>query len=97
MSSRNERLSPGARKEASVIYKTLKSVKKAFVTESAARVAGRVKKIFAKHPDFDLEYFEIADEATLEPIIRKSSNKKYRAFIAVFVNKVRLIDTIALN
>ena len=49
------------------------------------------------HPQFELEYFQIADEATLLPCIHKNKNKKYRAFIAVFVNKIRLIDTISLN
>jgi len=97
MSSRNERLSAAERKEAAFIYQTLKNAKKAFGTESAKRVAERVKKAFAPHPDFELEYFEIADEATLESISKKSKHKKYRAFIAVFVNKIRLIDTIALN
>jgi pantoate--beta-alanine ligase len=97
MSSRNERLSPEARKEASVIYKTLKAAKRHFGTESARQVADRVKKVFEQHPDFTLEYFQIADESNLEPLVRKNKSKKYRAFIAVFVNKVRLIDTIALN
>lgn len=46
---------------------------------------------------FDLEYFEIADEKTLLSCKRKNKNKKYRAFIAVFVNNVRLIDTISFN
>jgi pantoate--beta-alanine ligase len=31
------------------------------------------------------------------PCVRKSKAKKYRAFIAVFVNKIRLIDTISFN
>jgi pantoate--beta-alanine ligase len=97
MSSRNERLSTKERKEASVIYKALQTAKKTFGTESAKSVADRVKKAFEKTPEFELEYFQIADEATLEPVTRKSKNKKYRAFIAVFVNKIRLIDTIALN
>jgi pantoate--beta-alanine ligase len=97
MSSRNERLSEKERTEASIIYKVLQTAKKTFGTESAKSVANRVKKAFANAPDFELEYFQIADEATLEPVARKSKNKKYRAFIAVFVNKIRLIDTIALN
>ncbi len=42
------------------------------------------------------EYFEIADEKTLVSLKRKSKSKEYRAFIAVFVNNIRLIDTIAL-
>lgn len=97
MSSRNERLSPKERSDAAIIYKTLLTAKKHFGTESANQVAGFVRKVFEKNPDFTLEYFEIADEATLEPAVRKNKTKKYRAFIAVFVNKVRLIDTITLN
>src|SRR5205085_1937717 len=62
MSSRNERLSPSERTEAAIIYQTLKMAKEAFGTESAAEVSKTVEKAFAKHPDFELEYFEIADE-----------------------------------
>ena len=97
MSSRNERLSSKAKKEASIIYKTMAQAKKLFSDKSAKEVTDWVKKVFAKNPDFELEYFQIADEATLEPCIRKNKTKKYRAFIAVFVNNVRLIDTISLN
>ena len=50
-----------------------------------------------KHPEFQLEYFEIADEATLLPVSEKESNKKYRGFIAIFIENVRLIDNISLN
>ena len=50
-----------------------------------------------KQKRFELEYFQIADEATLLPCIRKNKNKNYRIFIAVFVNKIRLIDTISVN
>ena len=97
MSSRNERLSLSEKKEAGIIYKTLKASKAKFVSKSAAEVTDWVTRTFKKNPDFELEYFQIADEATLRPCIRKSSRKKYRAFIAVFVNKIRLIDTISLN
>ncbi len=97
MSSRNERLSEEERQKAAIIYKTLKEAKSLFGTKSAKEVAEFVNNTFKNHPIFELEYFEIADEATLLPCIRKSKNKKYRAFIAVFVNKIRLIDTISLN
>ncbi|MEO5776436.1 MAG: pantoate--beta-alanine ligase [Flavobacterium sp.] len=97
MSSRNERLSDAERKEAAIIYKTISQAKKLFNTKSAKEVTEYVAKTFGKHERFELEYFQIADEATLLPCIRKSSVKKYRAFIAVFVNKIRLIDTISLN
>lgn len=97
MSSRNERLSETERKEAAIIYKILKESRKLFAQKSAAEVTHWVQKKFTQYPTFDLEYYQIADEATLLPCIRKNKNKKYRAFIAVFVNNIRLIDTISLN
>jgi pantoate--beta-alanine ligase len=97
MSSRNERLSEKEKTEAALIYKTITEAKARFGTKSAKSVSDFVSKTFQNHPVFELEYFEIAEEATLLPCIRKNKNKKYRAFIAVFVNKIRLIDTISLN
>jgi pantoate--beta-alanine ligase len=97
MSSRNERLTLQERKEAAVIYKTLEAAKTKFNRESATKITAWVKQEFEKSNSFALEYFEIADEKTLSTCIRKDKNKKYRAFIAVFVNNIRLIDTISLN
>jgi pantoate--beta-alanine ligase len=97
MSSRNELLSPKEKQEASLIYETLVGAKAKFGKNSAATVAKWVQKSFEKNPHFTLEYFQIADEETLLPCLRKNKNKKYRAFIAVFVNNIRLIDTISLN
>jgi pantoate--beta-alanine ligase len=97
MSSRNERLTVQERADAAVIYQTLQAAKARFGTENAKRVTNFVTQTFEKVSGFDLEYFEIADEATLKPIANKSDAQKARAFIAVFVNKIRLIDTISLN
>jgi len=97
MSSRNERLSAQERDEAAIIYKILTAVKEKFATNSSTTISEWVQKSFNKHPRFTLEYFVIADEITLLPCIRKNKNKKYRAFIAVHVNNIRLIDTISLN
>lgn len=97
MSSRNERLSIKERENASVIFEILNQAKTLFGTESAIAVTNFVAKAFEKHPDFALEYFEIADEDTLLPCVIQSEDKNYRAFIAVFVNKIRLIDTISLK
>ncbi|RAR48032.1 pantoate--beta-alanine ligase [Flavobacterium lacus] len=97
MSSRNERLSEAEKEESALIFKTLTTAKKIFGTKSANEVSDFVKKTFEMHPQFSLEYFQIADEATLKPCLRRVKNKKYRAFIAVFINNIRLIDTISLN
>ena len=95
MSSRNERLTETERNSASIIFKTLKEAKEKFGTKSAKEVSEFVSKVFKNNKTFELEYFEIADEATLLHCFRKNKTKKYRGFIAVFVNKIRLIDTIS--
>jgi len=97
MSSRNERVPKDLRLKASFIYETLLAAKEIFGTKSAAHVMNWVKNKFDKQPEFILEYIKIADQDTLNPVKRKQKNKKYRAFIAVYVNGVRLIDNIALN
>lgn len=97
MSSRNERLSTEERDEAAIIYKTLTAAKEKFAANSTATISEWVQKSFNKNTRFTLEYFVIADEETLLPSTRKNKNKKYRAFIAVLVNNIRLIDTISLN
>jgi pantoate--beta-alanine ligase len=97
MSSRNERLLKEERAKAALIFKTLTEAKKIFGTKSAKETKNWVKKEFEKQKMFTLEYFEIADEVRLLPCIRKSKNINYRAFIAVFVNNIRLIDNISLK
>jgi len=97
MSSRNERLTAEERKEAAIIYKTLTKAKEIFQTKSPEETIEFVENSFRNNDKFDLEYFVIADESTLLPIEYKSKDKNYRAFIAVFVNSIRLIDTISLN
>lgn len=97
MSSRNERLAPEERTEAALIYKTLAEAKEKFATNSISDICEWVQKTFQDNPHFTLEYFTIADEETLLSSSRKNKNTKYRAFIAVLVNNIRLIDTISLN
>lgn len=97
MSSRNERLTPEEREEAALIYKTLAEAKEKFAANSISAVSEWVERTFQDNPHFTLEYFTIADEQTLLSTSRKNKNKKYRAFIAVVVNNIRLIDTISLN
>lgn len=97
MSSRNERLSAEERNQASLIYQTLLQAKEKFQNGTVESVNQLVQQTFENHPLFDLEYFVIADEETLLPCTTKEKDTNYRAFIAVFVNNIRLIDTISLN
>ena len=96
-SSRNERLSPLLRNRAGVIFQTLQTVKKKFGTVNAEELKDWVIKRFDDQEDFELEYFEIADVDTLTPLTEIKKNLKYRGFIAVYAESVRLIDNMALN
>ena len=97
MSSRNERLSESARNESKLIFQILSQAKDKFETKSANEVVSFIEKEFKKHTNFTLEYFEIAAEDTLLTCKRKVKNKKYRGFIAVFIENIRLIDNISLK
>lgn len=97
MSSRNERLSTEARVKAALIFEILNDAITVFKTHSTQETISFVEKAFKKHPEFELEYFEIADEETLLSTENKDENNKYRGFIAVFIENIRLIDNISLN
>lgn len=96
MSSRNERLSAEDRERAAIIYKILQEAKQRFTHQDVTEIKAYVANAFAQHPEFKMDYFEIAAEDDLIPATLKE-NKKYRGFIAVFLSNVRLIDNISLN
>lgn len=96
MSSRNQRLSTEEKTKAAFIYKTLKEAQELFKEKGIEFIRNYVADAFSQHPEFKMDYFEIATEDDLIPATIKE-NKKYRAFIAVFLSNVRLIDNISLN
>ncbi len=97
MSSRNTRLSQEQRLAAPEIYQTLLKSKKLFDIGDLGKVKSFVKNEFIQNAELDLEYFDITDIETLKSADKIIDHTKYRAFIAVFADKVRLIDNIALN
>lgn len=96
MSSRNERLSPDERSAAPFIFETLKIAKKEIESNSPESLSQIVKKKFMYREEFDLEYFELADDEELQPINSWSSAIGILAFIVVKMGKVRLIDNIRI-
>ena len=97
MSSRNQRLNPEEREAAKIIYETLVKVNDWFRVITIPEINDRVQEIFDDQPGMKLEYFEIADEATLKQTDFFYKDKSYRAFIVVFVGDVRLIDNMHLD
>jgi pantoate--beta-alanine ligase len=97
MSSRNERLTQEEREKAAVIYKTLQTVLTKSKTDSLQEIHLWVKQQFENLNGFKLEYFEIAHENDLKSVENLKNTVHCRAFIAVFVNNIRLIDNISLK
>ena len=97
MSSRNKRLYNNELKHASKIYQILKAVKQKFEAVPILYIRKWVQAQFENDPYINLEYFEISEVSTLESAVTIAPNKKYRAFVAVFIRDVRLIDNIDLN
>ncbi len=96
MSSRNKRLTKEQQEGASLIYKTLQLAKENYSNKTISDINDLIQKEFLNHSLLTLEYFTIADEKTLESIDKKDESKSPRAFIAAFLNSVRLIDNLAL-
>ena len=97
LSSRNNRISVESREIASNIFKNLNFVKSNFNKLSIENLTEKVTLNINLFDQMKLEYFVIADEDKLAPTTVVNVKKKYRAFIAVFVDGIRLIDNIALN
>jgi pantoate--beta-alanine ligase len=97
MSSRNLRLSKEARKLAAMIYWILRESVKRKNSKSPVELKEWVRRKFDEIEDFDLEYFEIADEETLQPVEAWDEKRKTRGFVAVYLDGVRLIDNIAYD
>lgn len=96
MSSRNERLSPEQRVAAGVISQTLfkiKSLKHSKTVDGLKKIA---QEMIEQEPQVELEYFEIADAQTLQPVKTFSADTQVVTFIAAKVGSVRLIDNIEL-
>ncbi len=96
MSSRNQRLTSDQRPLAPLIYYMLEYVKKFYKTKEVSWLKQNVIDMFGKHQEYDLEYFEIADDINLQPIIEWDSQVGTIAFIVVKMGNVRLIDNIRI-
>lgn len=97
LSSRNQRLAYEDKEKASLLYKTLSyahSELKKGVEFSIIRE--EVESRFNKADGMKLEYFELADRLTLQPL--KNNNLSHAIIlIACYVNGVRLIDNMLLE
>ena len=96
MSSRNQLLTKEDRKQAAIINEALQRVKVQSGSLTIKEITDQIQYLFGKTRNAKLEYFEIVDMYTLEPISSWTESKHVIACIAVYFGKVRLIDNIIL-
>jgi len=97
LSSRNIKLSKHYRKIASKVYEVINYARINFASMSLVEIYTYVDKFFDNISEIKLEYFTIAESKFLQPVKEKMKNRQYRAFIAVKLDGVRLIDNMKLN
>ena len=97
LSSRNSKLGSHSRNIASKIFELLNYCRVHFDSMNLDEIINHVNIFFEKISEIELEYFIIADSETLIPAKEIIKDKQYRAFVAVRLDGVRLIDNIELN
>ena len=94
MSSRNRRLSSQEREKAPLIAELLSKSTTFVSVKSVSDTISYVTQNLAKDPTFKLEYYEIVDGDTLQPVENWDDSSYIVGCIAVFCGPVRLIDNI---
>ena len=97
LSSRNAFLSVQERKAATVLYQALLAAKQKLSagTVDSMELQHLIGKIIASEPLASLDYAEIVDTETFEPVVRIA--KRSYIVLAVRVGKTRLIDNLLIE
>ncbi|WP_187262798.1 pantoate--beta-alanine ligase [Pontibacter beigongshangensis] len=96
MSSRNKRLDVQQREHAAQLHQALLLAQKQIGVKSVAAIKTDVQTYLAGVPELQLEYFEIADPATLQPVPDPAA-AEVALCIAAHVGPVRLIDNMIVK
>jgi pantoate--beta-alanine ligase len=95
-SSRNIHLTADERKNAGVIYHTLKWVAEAVRNNDIEVVRKQAVSMIESTGNFKVQYLEFVDNHTLQTITKWEPSHQQRACIAILTSRTRLIDNIAL-
>ena len=97
MSSRNAYLDGEERRHALVLQRSLQETRQRFQAgeRTAARLIAAAMEVLARVPQVALDYFEIVDPETLDPVEQVS--QATLVAVAAYVGSTRLIDNVVLN
>ena len=96
MSSRNKHLTPAERKIAPLVFKALLEIKEMSKNKKYPVLKSFINAFFVEYSQLELDYFIIANSKTLLEISDQDNAREGRAFIAVRLGKIRLIDNLDL-
>lgn len=96
MSSRNLRLNETQRITAVQIFKTMQMIRKEITPGNLYQLKQKAVKILTD-AGFRVDYVEIADAGSLEPIIEWNGQQKAVTLVAAFLDDIRLIDNLAIT
>ena len=96
-SSRNALLSSEQRKKAAILYRSLKKAKSLFGTVNNDEIINILNEDIVTISEATVDYIEIVNSKTLQPLKKQQSDTEAIALIAVFIGNVRLIDNLLLN
>lgn len=97
MSSRNTRLNVAQRQAAPHLYRALKKAEAQLQQRPVAAIKADVAAYLRQVDGVELEYFEVADPATLQPVADVRGVREVALCLAAVVGPVRLIDNILVN
>src|SRR4030081_3087183 len=97
MSSRNAYLNSEERAQALVLHHSLQQAQQEFQNGERipAKLVSAAKEVLAREPQVVLDYLEIVDPDTLDPVAGIS--QKTLVAVAAYVGSTRLIDNLVLN
>ena len=97
LSSRNAFLQPEERKAATILYQALLAARQELSagTHDSHDLQRVIRKVIAGEPLANMDYAEIVDAETFEPVIRVA--KRSYIVLAVRVGKTRLIDNLLIE
>ena len=98
MSSRNRRLSDHGKEIASLLYKGLKSMEEGvFNRLSVSNLVHDANDVFRRSDLIQIEYLEVVDPSTLEPVDSYEDMDELAICVAGYVEGIRLIDNLYLR
>ena len=96
MSSRNAYLSPGERKDAAILFKSLQDARDRIEQGERSRqvLVEKIKNTINTIDNVSIDYAELVDPATFRSVEQLENGREYCIALAVRIGKTRLIDNI---